>query len=197
VSKVKVLIEGYAKEVKGGWLASSTTTLIESSGKKILVDPGINRGLLLKKLKQQRFSLKDIDIVFLTHYHPDHALLAGIFGHSKVMDVDTIYDKDKEEDYEGKIPGTEIKVLATPGHAHEHASLLLDTEKGKVAIAADLFWWTDDAKQDTQDLEALIKKDDPFVKDKKALQESRKLILEKADWIIPGHGEMFKNPLAK
>lgn len=31
MAKVKVLIEGYAKETKNGWLASSTTTLIEDS----------------------------------------------------------------------------------------------------------------------------------------------------------------------
>jgi len=31
---VKVLIEGYAKKTKDGSLASSTTTLIEESGKK-------------------------------------------------------------------------------------------------------------------------------------------------------------------
>jgi len=31
MAKVKVLIEGYAKEIEDGWLASSTTTLIKPS----------------------------------------------------------------------------------------------------------------------------------------------------------------------
>jgi len=33
---------------------------------------------------------------------------------------------------------------------------------------------------------------DPFVKDKVALMNSRKKLLEIADYIIPGHGKMFK-----
>jgi len=33
-----------------------------------------------------------------------------------------------------------------------------------------------------------------FLADKDQLIESRKKILEIADWIIPGHGKMFKNP---
>lgn len=40
MNNVKVLIEGYAKEIRGGWLASSTTTLIESNGIRVIVDPG-------------------------------------------------------------------------------------------------------------------------------------------------------------
>jgi glyoxylase-like metal-dependent hydrolase (beta-lactamase superfamily II) len=33
---------------------------------------------------------------------------------------------------------------------------------------------------------------DPYVKDKEKLKESRKKILEIADYVIPGHGKMFK-----
>ncbi len=39
---------------------------------------------------------------------------------------------------------------------------------------------------------------DPYASDLKKLQQSRKKILEMADWIIPGHGGMYKvksNPL--
>ena len=56
MAKVKVLIEGYAKETDSGWLASSTTVLIEDSNKRIIVDPGINKDLLLKKLKAEGLS---------------------------------------------------------------------------------------------------------------------------------------------
>jgi hypothetical protein len=33
---------------------------------------------------------------------------------------------------------------------------------------------------------------DPYVKNEKDLKESRKKVLEIADYIIPGHGKMFK-----
>ncbi len=37
MNKIKVLIQGYAKEIKNGWLASSTVTLIQSNDKNIIV----------------------------------------------------------------------------------------------------------------------------------------------------------------
>jgi len=76
-------------------------------------------------------------------------------------------------------------------HAHEHVSLLINTEKGKVCIAGDLWWWKDEDKQKI-DIKNLLSLKDPFVKDKKALLKSRKKILRSADIIIPGHGKMFK-----
>ena len=194
MSKVKVLIEGYAKKTKDGWLASSSTTLIEDSGKKVIVDPGINRKLLLEKLREQGLTPNDIDVVFMTHYHPDHMFLASMFEKAVVVDGDTVYEKDNETGYEGKVPGTNLEVILTPGHAHEHAALLAPTEKGKIVVAADVFWWTDEEEQQTVNGEALINKEDPFTKDWKALKESRKKVLKIADWIIPGHGKMFRNP---
>ncbi|HUW21467.1 MAG TPA: MBL fold metallo-hydrolase [Candidatus Bathyarchaeia archaeon] len=69
MNKVKVLIEGYAREIKDGFVASSTTVLIKSNGKRIVVDPGINRKLLLAKLRKEGLKLEDIDFVYMTHYH--------------------------------------------------------------------------------------------------------------------------------
>lgn len=197
MSKVKVLIEGYAKKTKEGWLASSSTTLIEDGGKRIIVDPGINRKLLPEKLKVEGLIPNDIDIVFITHYHPDHMFLASIFEKAVIADGDTVYEKDDEAEYEGKVPGTDLEVVLTPGHAHEHAVLVTNTDKGKVVVAADVFWWNDQEKQQTDNIETLINKEDPFTKDWEALKESRKKVLKIADWIIPGHGKMFRNPRKK
>ncbi len=194
MTKVKVLIEGYAKKTNKGWLATSSTTLIEDNGKKIIVDPGINRELLLKKLREQSLTLNDIDIVFMTHYHPDHVFLASLFERAMIADGDTIYEKDDEAGYEGKVPGTNLEVILTPGHAHEHAVLVANTDKGKIVVAADVFWWNDQENQQTNEPEVLINKEDPFTKDWEALKESRRKVLEIADWIIPGHGKMFRNP---
>lgn len=197
MAEIKILIEGYAKKTKDGWLASSSTTLIEDSGKKIIVDPGINRKLLLEKLREQGLTPDDIGVVFMTHYHPDHVFLASMFEKAIVVDGDTIYEKDKETEYEGKVPGTSLEVILTPGHAHEHAALLATTEKGKIVVAADVFWWTDEEEQQTDDVEILINKEDPFTKNWEALKASRRKVLEVSDWIIPGHGKMFKNPKRK
>lgn len=193
MTKVTVLIEGYARKTKRGWLASSSTTLIEDSGKKVIVDPGINRNLLLQKLRGQGLVPDDIDIVFITHYHPDHMLLASMFEKAMIVDGDTVYDKDDEVGYEGNVPGTGLEVILTPGHAHEHAALVVNRDNEKIVVAADVFWWNDQEKQQTDDIEALINKKDPFTKDWEALKESRRKVLQTADWIIPGHGKMFRN----
>jgi len=166
----------------------------QDSNKTILVDPGINKDLLLQALAKEKLTPKDIDIVFLTHFHIDHVFLVAIFEDATVIDGETIYQKDLETEYEHFIPNTHLQVIPTPGHAHEHASLLFDTNQGKVVIAADLFWWTDNQKQVVHSTRQLINRKDPFTKDYDALVTSRKKVLHIADWIIPGHGKIFKNP---
>lgn len=191
----KILIQGYAQETTDGWLASASTVLIEDSGKKIIVDPGINRQLLLDKLRQEGLKIDDIDIVFMTHYHPDHVFLSSLFDQAVIYDGNTMYKNDEEKEFEGKLPGTTIDILFTPGHAHEHASLILNTDKGVVVVAADVFWWTDAEEQKVDDVEVLVNRKDPFTKDEAALKKSRRKVLEIAEWIIPGHGKMFKSPV--
>jgi len=51
---VKVLIQGYAHPgPRNTYVASPSCTLIISSGKKILVDPGANQELLSSRLKKE------------------------------------------------------------------------------------------------------------------------------------------------
>lgn len=193
MDSVKILIKGYAKALpSGGWVASSSTTLITTSKNlRIVVDPGCNRELLFGKLKREKLAPGDIDYVFMTHYHPDHVLLASIFTKAKIFDADVIYEADRETSYSGELPNTDIGVLLTPGHTHEHASLLVTTRQGQVAVAGDVFWWKDEEKQRI-DGASLLSHKDPFVKDQKALFESRKKLLALANWIIPGHGKVFR-----
>ncbi len=192
MAKLKVLIEGYAREMPTGYVASSTVILIEDSGQKIIVDPGINKKLLLEKLAEEKLSPNDINMVFLTHYHIDHAFLAALFEKAVVLDGDIIYEDDKETNFSGVIPGTKIKVIMTPGHAHEHASLLVNTNQGKVAVAGDVFWW-DDGEQNLKDKD-LVNYIDPYAQDMKTLKQSRKKLLKLADWVIPGHNKKFRKP---
>ncbi|MDP1709605.1 MAG: MBL fold metallo-hydrolase, partial [Candidatus Komeilibacteria bacterium] len=133
----------------------------------------------------------DIDYIFLTHFHLDHILNIRLFPKATIFDVDTIYKKDKGVLYKKFVPGAEIKVVPTPGHAHEHGALVVGTEEGRVAIAGDIFWWDDGEKQKI-DYKSLIYKKDPYTKNWKQLVASRKKLLKMSDWIIPGHGKVFK-----
>ena len=49
-----------------------------------------------------------------------------------------------------------------------------------------------DKYEQKTDKDVLMKHEDPYVKNKEELTNSRKKVLEIADYIIPGHGKMFK-----
>ncbi len=194
MNKLKVLVEGYAKSGPGTtYQASPTCSLIYHNDLKILVDPGANKERLLNALKEEGLTPNDIDILFLSHYHPDHFLNLKLFPNNALYDGSMLWNDDAETAYSDKLPGTEIQILPTPGHSAEHAALVFkDDDLGTVCIAQDVFWW-EDGKQDASSLEALMNLHDPFANDIEALKESRKKVLEVADWIVPGHGKMFKN----
>lgn len=190
MNKIKILIEGYAREIDNGWMASATVTLVQSDGKNIIVDPGCNRKRLIEELKKNNLKTTDIDFVLLTHSHGDHSLLAGIFENAKVLTTEEIYNGDNQVEHGNKIPETNLEIVQTPGHCPEHCSLLIPTEEGVCVVAGDVFWWTDDEEQIVD-----INKEDgahPKETNMEKLKESRKMLLEMADFVIPGHGRMFK-----
>ncbi len=196
MDEYKIIIEGYAYSEDNYYVASPSTVLIESNGITVLVDPGADPELL-KKLKNAGYQLEDIDVIYLSHYHPDHFLNIRFFPNHKIYDGETIWDRDKEYETGDKIHTTNIKILKTPGHSPEHTSLLINTkDHGKVCIAQDVFWW-EDGKQNNESEKNLMELEDPFASDIDELKKSRKKVLEVADWIIPGHGKMFKKPLKK
>ena len=193
MAKIKVLIKGYAKEKDGEEFASSTTTLIQDNNLNVIIDPGMDKEALLGSLAKEGLKTGDINFVIVTHTHLDHSLLAGIFENAKILDNSDIYSFDgKIGGHEGRVPNTDIEIIKTPGHDQFHCSVLVKTEDlGKVIIAGDVFWWADEEEQKT-DKQSLLKHEDPYVKDEKALKESRERILNLADWVIPGHAGMFK-----
>ena len=173
-------------------MASSTTCLVIAGDKKIITDPGCNREKLLGALKEAGLATGDIDYVFLSHCHPDHILLAGIFERAKFItfDANLMYDRDLMLEFDRRVLGKDIEIIETPGHVLEHLSLLVDTPQGKVAIAGDAIWWVDGEEQ----VFDINQRDHTQAKgmDMGRLVESRKRLLAVADYVIPGHGRMFK-----
>lgn len=147
MNTVDILIEGYARITKKGWDASSSCMLIATdSGLKIIVDPGANRDLLLKTLTDRSLTVEDIDLVFITHHHLDHAMNVGIFPNAKIIDEEAVYMQAKALEGVKMLPGTDISVMRTPGHEYAHACLIIPTTQGTVIAAGDCFWWTTDEK---------------------------------------------------
>lgn len=190
MAEVKVLVEGYAKQLENGWRCSSTSTLIKSNKNNIVVDPGCNRKKLLEALNKEELKIEDIDYIALTHGHLDHSLLTGMFTKAKVISFESLlYTGDLMLDVEEDML-KDIKIIKTPGHCSEHLSYLVNTKNGKIVMSGDVFWWVDEDAQVVN----INKEDDshPAELNMPELIKSRKKLLEIADYIIPGHGDMFK-----
>ncbi|MFH1522899.1 MAG: hypothetical protein ABIE43_03725 [Patescibacteria group bacterium] len=50
-----------------------------------------------------------------------------------------MYSKDLLIEFDKNVLGKDIKIIKTPDHVLEHLALLVNSEKGKVAIAGDVF----------------------------------------------------------
>lgn len=190
MTEIKILIEGYAKEIKNGWRASSSVVLVKNKKKNILIDTGCNRKRLIDSLRKEKLKVGDIDIVILTHNHLDHILLAGIFENAKVLTTEEIYKNDKQTEHNNFVLGADLKIIQTPGHYNEHCSVVVPVKKEVYVIAGDVFWWVDMEKQSVD-----VNKIDSAHSDEvnmEKLIKSRKKILKIADYIIPGHGKIFK-----
>jgi len=182
--KVNILLKGYYSLGDASGHACSTVTLIEDRDLRVVSDPGAlaEPGLLLRELDKRHLSAADIDVVFITHSHMDHLRNIGLFPGAKLLDYWGWWQGDVWSSPTGII-NDNIKVIETPGHSHDSVSLLVNTAAGIVAICGDVFWDSTFPERP---------EDDPFASDTALLTKSRKILLETADTIIPGHGDIFE-----
>lgn len=185
---LKIIVKGYADQfAPERYKATSTTVLVNSNGKNVLIDPGLYPKDLKTALAAKGLTLDDIDIVVSSHSHQDHVRNGKLFDKSKVLDVYS------QKSIPEMIPGTNIQVVVTPGHVDKHVSFIVDTPDGKYAVAGDVFWWEDKQEQKT-DEKSLLSLVDPLAKDVELLQNSRQKLLAMAGFIVPGHGDVFAAP---
>jgi glyoxylase-like metal-dependent hydrolase (beta-lactamase superfamily II) len=183
--EVKILVEGYTTDSGVGGSeeerTASTITLIRDGNNIIVVDPGVlkSQSVLIDALKKEGLTVDDVNVVFLTHSHIDHFRNVGMFPNAKLLEFFGLWENDTVDDWEEQF-SENIKIIKTPGHADNSLSFLIKTDKGLVAIVGDVFWKKDFPEKD------------PYANDLEKLAESRKKVLELADYIIPGHGKMFK-----
>lgn len=200
MTKFKILTEGYAyEESKDSFFASPTCIFLESNGVKVLVDPGADAPKLNDALKKHEIQINDIDYIFLSHWHPDHVLNIRMFPQTDIIDAETIWKSNGQEIFHRSnvIPKTELEFLPTPGHTMDHMSLKFEVDGEIFIIAQDVFWWVDGHQPENLSEKELLDLTDPFSSNPEVQKESRLLVLDIADWIIPGHGRMFKNPRNK
>tara|TARA_Y100000310_G_scaffold315307_1_gene365683 strand:+ start:160 stop:732 length:573 start_codon:yes stop_codon:yes gene_type:complete len=180
MAEVKVLIEGY---VSGKDYDNSCCTIsLVTDGKiKMLVDPGTvkDQKLIVKALKKEKLKVSDINYVFITHSHMDHYRNIGMFPKAKALDFYGIWEKDTVIEWKEKFTEN-IEIVKTPGHDRTGITLFVKTEKGIVGVCGDVFWKENFPEKDL------------YASDREKLKKSRELVVEKADFIVPGHEGIFK-----
>lgn len=185
MAEVKVLIEGYTSadsvDKTGKEKACATVSLVKDKNIVMIVDPGIleDQQILIDALNKEGLTINDINIVCITHSHIDHYRNIGMFPKAKTLEYWGLWDGNTVDDWNEQFT-KDIKIIKTPGHNYDGITLFVNTKKGVVAICGDVFWKENSLA------------DDPYASNKEKLKESRKKILQIADWIIPGHAGMYK-----
>jgi len=158
-----------------------TISLIRDGDIVMVVDPGIleSQQILVDALKKENLEISDVNIVCLTHSHIDHYRNIGMFPNAKVLEYYGLWDKNICDDWKEQF-SEDIKIIKTPGHDKTSITLLVTTDEGIVAVCGDVFWKENSSEKD------------PFADELDKLAESRRKVLELADYIVPGHGDMYK-----
>ena len=187
-AEVKVLVEGFTSAdyvaETGEERVRPTITLVRDGNLVMVVDPGIleSQQILIDALEKENLTVDQVNYVCITHSHIDHYRNIGMFANAKTLEYYGIWDKGVVENWHENFTEN-IQVFKMPGHDYTGISLFVTTSKGVVAICGDVFWKEDYPKDP---------KDDAYALDPEKLKESRELVLEKSDWIIPGHAGMYK-----
>lgn len=189
-----VLFDGFSKMENGNYYANCSCVLIKGPP-NVIVDTmtAWDGDKLLKALNKESLTSDDVDYVVCTHGHSDHIGCNYLFQKAKHIVGYSISHKDKydiDHDFKNGDEYTitdRIKVISTPGHTLQDVSVIVNSSRGVTAITGDLFEKFEDLTDENIWKEA--------GSDSEELQRiNRQKILDLADFIIPGHGPMFKVP---
>lgn len=185
MAKLKVLQQGYFRWEEEKLNADSSVVLVVSDDKRILVDTGGRTSLekIITGLSKEGLKPSDIDLIISTHNHPDHVWNNYAFGNATVFEASVLYKPDgtfePAPDFQ---PAQDVSLLKTPGHTPEDYTVLVETEEGIYALTGDVI----------MNENLLNEGDASFSYAPDVQKESQRLIFKNADFIIPGHGPMFK-----
>lgn len=195
------IIEGLYAFLWSNPTANNCNTYFVDGEKRILIDPGHYHLLshVREKLSRLSLSLKDMDLVVITHVHPDHVEGIRAFADTNTLiaihetEIDFLKNvapqygealgvSDSRVDIllregELKIGNLEFQVISTPGHSP--GSVCLYWSDKKVLFTGDVVF-----KQG-------IGRTDLPAGNGQQLKESIKRIAGlEVDYLLPGHGDI-------
>ena len=173
--------------VRGGTIleAHSTSTLIRTDELNVVVDTSSKYLLpsIKTSLKQIGVLPKDVDIIVLTHAHPDHCGNNDLFNKAKIyvraeegIEGNNVIAVSKDIDI---APG--LRLVHTPGHTHGSMSVFAEGDR-RYAMTGDALPLEDNFRRMVP----------PGINyDPETAMKSIKSIIGYADVIVPGHGSPF------
>ncbi|MBC7110549.1 MAG: MBL fold metallo-hydrolase [Archaeoglobi archaeon] len=164
--------------------ASSTVTFIDD-GIFVIVDTGSEdkRDELREKMREVGISENEIDVVFNTHAHRDHTGNNEIFRNARILAPEGEHRDIARAEISPERISENLRVLRTPGHTWNHASLMMDE---RVCCAGDAIPTADNLREWVP----------PRINVSRELAlESMRVIVESSELIIPGHDEMVKRDM--
>ena len=169
----------------------------------VLIDPGLGNylRLLLKEMQEDGIAPKEVDVIAITHLHPDHcdatAALKEVSGakvavHSSQWEyrdllleeasrVLGIEAKKFEVDFvfEDRLEHTELRIQHTPGHSPE--SICFYAVDKKTLISGDLVFDKGIGRTDL-----------PFGNTEELINSINTISTLDTELLLPGHGAILK-----
>ncbi|KAI6191011.1 Beta-lactamase domain containing protein [Aphelenchoides bicaudatus] len=187
---VTILREGIARQTDiNEYVFIASITLVRDSNKVILVDTGLatdinGRTDLLTKLSKLDIAPPNVDYVITTHGHPDHAGNTNDFPDAIHFQGNMLHHRTKfnfsdlfEKDVHQLTPN--VQLIKTPGHTPDDITI-----GGSVAVCGDVF-----VAEEDQQFPLMWK---PMAWSERTQEASRRRLICDADFIVPGHGKVFK-----
>jgi len=192
--EVIVLVPGFVGALQGqSYPAGGTVTLVKGNP-NVVVDTGdvSQRRQIVTALAEHGTDPDDIQWVVNTHGHLDHVGNNNLFPAATfVLDGDLARGGNYwTHDFSrgplligGGADHDPISVVLTPGHTDHDLSVIVPASIGVVAIAGDLFEHAADDEDGAWER---------WSRDVPRQRQSRALVRALADYIVPGHGGMFR-----
>ncbi len=176
--------EDMSVDLENTW--SSSTLIRTDDGHNIVVDtstPFMKAGIKTSFKQIGKIFPEDVDLVVLTHAHPDHTGNSSLFKNAK------IYVRAEELDHVPDAIGVDsdmdiakgVRLVHTPGHSPGSMSVFVEADR-KYVIAGDAIPMANN----------YYKMVPPRANyDPELAMSSMKKIIEYADVIVPGHDKPF------
>ncbi|WKY15608.1 hypothetical protein Q1695_000802 [Nippostrongylus brasiliensis] len=194
---VTQLVQGRLERIEQGSKMTASVSLVYDNGYYVLVDTPSSTDLQAKETMLRSLSTKSINpgevqLVVTTHGHPDHFGQGNFFPNARHFFgsyeyADDIYIKTELDMNDTMKITANVELWNTPGHTAQDISVIVSRVSccGTVAVVGDLFYDEADALNETS--EWFNEAWNPVVG-----RCSRDKVICRADYIIPGHGKLFR-----